>query len=521
MGMTLGEIAASIGSGADHSLARWDGALLQGSGWDLSDLDVLTAAGHLLADTDGAHDIGDATNYWRTLFLENQGGRVAQCKGVVSGGPATQYEMFLGGGQWGADQNQGGTFTFKMGDIASSLGTCVNQLILDPGRPDVFAQGTVNDVIFQSYNGIATYGFVSSFGGWNDVEYGLELRRISGVETSGKTLIFDNQIPDTDFRRSIDFRINSVNKLSIETDGEVIVADFLTAPRADITAIQSGSGFGNAGVAALTFTAYSNFFGLNWFDYLTLFSTTTDLGACLGMFPNGTATDSYVNTYNNGNTGATAWLQMGVRGAIAELLVRDFSQPTDVTTLNIGSGGNDFGGFDLTCSTLTAINFLFAGLTEATIKPDTLELNNGATKTQLDWGTSGELGLQVAAADILRLTASQVRCIQDLVMSDGKNVAVNATTGSQIGTATTQKLGFWGATPVVRPAALTAALTQIAHTGPTTPDYSIATPVDSGVGSAWGFSTQDEFETIMSVILNLQTRVDQLESRLQGAGLLA
>jgi hypothetical protein len=106
-------------------------------------------------------------------------------------------------------------------------------------------------------------------------------------------------------------------------------------------------------------------------------------------------------------------------------------------------------------------------------------------------------------------------------MSDGKNVAVNATTGSQIGTATTQKLGFWGATPVVRPAALTAALTQIAHTGPTTPDYSIATPVDSGVGSAWGFSTQDEFETIMSVILNLQTRVDQLESRLQGAGLLA
>jgi hypothetical protein len=81
-------------------------------------------------------------------------------------------------------------------------------------------------------------------------------------------------------------------------------------------------------------------------------------------------------------------------------------------------------------------------------------------------------------------------------------------------------LGFFGATPVVKPVALTAALTQISHTGPATPDYVIATPVDSGVGSAWGFSTQDEFETVMSVILNLQTRLDQLESRLQGLGLL-
>ena len=82
-------------------------------------------------------------------------------------------------------------------------------------------------------------------------------------------------------------------------------------------------------------------------------------------------------------------------------------------------------------------------------------------------------------------------------------------------------VGFYGTAPVAQPAALTAALTQISHTGPTTPDYAIATPVDSGVGSAWGFSTQDEFETTMSVILNLQTRVDELESKLQSLGLLA
>lgn len=38
---------------------------------------------------------------------------------------------------------------------------------------------------------------------------------------------------------------------------------------------------------------------------------------------------------------------------------------------------------------------------------------------------------------------------------DGANIAVGSTTGTQIGTASTQKLGFFGATPVVQPAAYT------------------------------------------------------------------
>lgn len=83
------------------------------------------------------------------------------------------------------------------------------------------------------------------------------------------------------------------------------------------------------------------------------------------------------------------------------------------------------------------------------------------------------------------------------------------------------KMGFYDASAIVKPAALTTALTQITHTGPATPDYAVATPVDSGVSNAWGFSTQDEFETIMSVVQNLQERVDELETKLQALGLLA
>ncbi len=42
-----------------------------------------------------------------------------------------------------------------------------------------------------------------------------------------------------------------------------------------------------------------------------------------------------------------------------------------------------------------------------------------------------------------------------ITMSDAKNIVVNTSTGTKIGTATTQKLGFWNATPVVQPIAST------------------------------------------------------------------
>lgn len=55
-----------------------------------------------------------------------------------------------------------------------------------------------------------------------------------------------------------------------------------------------------------------------------------------------------------------------------------------------------------------------------------------------------------------------------------------------------------------------AALTTITHTSPSSADYAIANTINS---SAWGFSTQDEANTVLSVIRNLQIRVLDLESR--------
>jgi hypothetical protein len=46
--------------------------------------------------------------------------------------------------------------------------------------------------------------------------------------------------------------------------------------------------------------------------------------------------------------------------------------------------------------------------------------------------------------------AAKFTLFGDLALNDAKNFEVGSTTGTKIGTATTQKLGFWNATPVVQ-----------------------------------------------------------------------
>ncbi len=93
-------------------------------------------------------------------------------------------------------------------------------------------------------------------------------------------------------------------------------------------------------------------------------------------------------------------------------------------------------------------------------------------------------------------------------MADAKNFVFNTTTGTKIGTSTTQKLAFYNKTPIVQPAALTTQLTTLTCSAPGTPDYAIADPVASG----FGFVTLDEALSLIKVIANLQTRFSELET---------
>lgn len=66
---------------------------------------------------------------------------------------------------------------------------------------------------------------------------------------------------------------------------------------------------------------------------------------------------------------------------------------------------------------------------------------NGSEDSRWDWY------VKIAGAAIsLRMSLDT-----NLTLADGLNFILNATTGTKVGTATTQKLGFWNATPIVRP----------------------------------------------------------------------
>lgn len=105
----------------------------------------------------------------------------------------------------------------------------------------------------------------------------------------------------------------------------------------------------------------------------------------------------------------------------------------------------------------------------------------------------------------------------DLSIVD-KNIILGTTTGTKIGTATTQKLGFYNATPIVQPTALTTALTTITFTAPGTPDYALQDVTNT---TPYGFVDAEELRTFISVVKNLQDRVNGLETKLQALGLIA
>ncbi len=65
--------------------------------------------------------------------------------------------------------------------------------------------------------------------------------------------------------------------------------------------------------------------------------------------------------------------------------------------------------------------------------------------------------------------------------------------------------------------ALTAALTTLTHSAPGTPDYAIQNLTTS---TPYGFVTQDEGNSVLKVIANLQARSAEIEAILQANGLV-
>ena len=88
-----------------------------------------------------------------------------------------------------------------------------------------------------------------------------------------------------------------------------------------------------------------------------------------------------------------------------------------------------------------------------------------------------------------------------------------------IGNATTDLVGFHGATAVDQGAALTAGLTTITITDAQgTPDYALSALTTT---SPYGLATLAEAVSLLYVIKNLQERMAEVEQRLEEKGLIA
>jgi hypothetical protein len=96
--------------------------------------------------------------------------------------------------------------------------------------------------------------------------------------------------------------------------------------------------------------------------------------------------------------------------------------------------------------------------------------------------------------------------------------AASAITCVYVNTGTKASAAFRPLYPFAQGAALTAQLTSITHTAPGTPDYAIQNLTNS---SPFGFVNADEGNTVLSVILNLQVRLAEVEARLEAAGIVA
>jgi hypothetical protein len=123
----------------------------------------------------------------------------------------------------------------------------------------------------------------------------------------------------------------------------------------------------------------------------------------------------------------------------------------------------------------------------------------------------------------------------DITVGDAKIIILNTTTGTKIGTATTQKLGFFNATPVVQPSAYTQTYSTAdkTHANFTSSDLTGITASTTGSalaepGAAYSQSTlqqnfrriQDQFVNLRGDVADLKQLVNSIIDDLQSLGLV-
>lgn len=124
----------------------------------------------------------------------------------------------------------------------------------------------------------------------------------------------------------------------------------------------------------------------------------------------------------------------------------------------------------------------------------------GDPDTGVFWRTTNDLGFSAGGTEVFHIVSTA------MLLDDGKNISTGSTTGTIFPTGSTQKLGFWGRTPVVQPSRI-GQLTD-SSTGS-------ATSTIADVGAAFSQSG------LNNIHASLAAKINALEVLLHNVGLEA
>lgn len=113
----------------------------------------------------------------------------------------------------------------------------------------------------------------------------------------------------------------------------------------------------------------------------------------------------------------------------------------------------------LTGASVAQTGFKFAPTVNQTGTSSYIGVSVEVTETATGSGTKKPFAILVGAVEKFSIDNAGT-----ITLADTANVAAGTTTGTKIGTATSQKLGFWNATPIVQPTTAVAAATFAANT---------------------------------------------------------
>lgn len=220
---------------------------------------------------------------------------------------------------------------------------------------------------------------------------------------------------------------------------------------------------------ALTSNPLSQFASTTSSELAGVISDETGTGSLVfGTTP--TFTTSIIAPLVNGSTSSAGTLSLAstshaTKGVIqigsTDLVNIGNKTSTSQRVLRVGQGNSwiDIGTY------FGDANYMAYYINQATPGNTNYSFLANATYCQFNAPTSGGL-LYFSVNGATTMDFDSSRCLMStlLTFGDGKNMSFNTTTGTKIGTGTTQKLSFWNATPIVQPTTAVAASTFVSNT---------------------------------------------------------